>query len=282
MLKGAAHGRVGGMGAPLGLEWAGEIVEIGASVEGWRVGDKVMAASGGAFAEYAVGHMRRIYRVPDGLSTKQAATLPVALQTMHDAISTNGQLQSGQSVLIQGASSGVGLMGLQVAKYLGAGLVIGSSTNPGRRALLTEYGANLAVDTRAADWVAQVLEATSGKGVDLLIDHIAGPLMNENLKATRIGGRIVNVGRLGGNQAEMDFDLHALRRISYVGVTFRTRSAAEVEKINALTTRDLVPALTEGKLRLPVDSVYPLERFAEAFARMKRNEHFGKIVLVAG
>ena len=279
MLKGAPHGRVGGAGTPLGLEWAGEIVEVGGSVKDWRVGDKVMAANGGAFAEYAVGHMRRLYRVPEALSLKQAATLPVALQTMHDAISTNGQLKAGQSVLIQGASSGVGLMGLQVAKYLGAGLVIGSSTNSERRALLPEFGAALAIDTKDPSWIAQVLEATGGKGVDLLIDHVAGPLMNGNLKATRIGGRIVNVGRLGGNQGEMDFDLHALRRISYIGVTFRTRSAAEVEKINTLTTRDLIPALADGKLRLPIDNVYPLEDFAQAFARMKRNEHFGKIVL---
>ena len=120
MLKGAAHGRTGGVGQPLGLEWAGEVVETGAAVETWRVGDRVMAAGGGAFAEYAVSHARRIYPVPEGLSFEQAATLPVALQTMHDAIATHGELAAGQSVLIQGASSGVGLMGLQIAKVLGA------------------------------------------------------------------------------------------------------------------------------------------------------------------
>ncbi len=279
MLKGAAHGRTGGQGIPLGLEWAGEIVEAGAAVTRWKIGDRVMAAGGAAFAEYAVGHEWRLYAVPAGMSFQEAACFPVALQTMHDAIATNGQLQAGQSVLIQGASSGVGLLGLQVAKVLGAGLVIGSSTSPERRARLVEFGADLAIDTRAEDWVAQVMEATGGKGVDLVIDQVAGPLMNANLKATRIGGRIVNVGRLGGNNGEMDFDLHALRRITYIGVTFRTRSAAEVETINRLTTEALSPALQEGRLRLPIDSVLPLEGFAEAFARMKRNEHFGKIVL---
>jgi NADPH2:quinone reductase len=282
MLKGAGHGKVGGLGAPLGLEWAGEVFEVGEAVERWRVGDRVMAAGGGAFAEFAVGHARRIYPIPAGLSFEQAATLPVALQTMHDAISANGRLEPGQSVLIQGASSGVGLMGLQVAKVLGAGLVIGSSTSPERRARLAEFGADLAVDTRAPDWVAQVKGATGGKGVDLLIDHVAGPLMNPNMQATRIGGRIVNVGRLAGNQGEFDFDLHSLRRITYVGVTFRTRSAAEVERINELTTRALGPALAEGALRLPIDKVYPLEAAPAAFERMQRNEHFGKIVLAIG
>src|SRR5882672_10759885 len=127
MLCGAAHGRVGGMGTALGLEWAGEVVEVGESVKRWRVGDRVMAASGGAFADYAVGHAWRIYPVPNDLSFERASSLPVELQTMHDAIATNGMLEAGQSVLIQGASSGVGSMGLQIARYLRAGLVIGTS-----------------------------------------------------------------------------------------------------------------------------------------------------------
>ena len=279
MLKGASHGRVGGPGAPLGLEWAGEVVEVGAEVERWRVGDRVMAASGGAFAEYAVGHARRIYPIPGSLSFEQAATLPVALQTMHNAIATNGALEAGQSVLVQGASSGVGLLAMQVAKVLGAGLGVGSATSPERRARLGVFGADLAVDTGAPDWVEQVTAATDGKGVDLLIDQVAGSLMNANMKATRIGGRIVNVGRLGGMRGEFDFDLHALRRITYVGVTFRTRGAAEVERIVERTTEALWSALAEGRLSLPIDRIYPLASAPEAFERMKRNDHFGKIVL---
>jgi len=279
MLKGAGHGSVGGVGTPLGLEWAGEIAEVGAAVTAWRAGDRVMAAGGNAFAEYAVGHARRIYAVPDGLSFEQAAGLPVALQTMHDAIATHGMLQPGQSVLIQGASSGVGLMGLQAAKLFGAALVIGSSTSAERRAKLKGFGADIVVDTRAADWVAQVLDATGGKGVDLIIDMLAGPVMNANLKATRIGGRIVNVGRLAGLSGELDFNLHALRRITYVGVTFRTRNAAEIEDIVAKTALAFGPALAKGELRLPVDKVYRLDDASEAFAHMTRNAHFGKVVL---
>ncbi|BCW88690.1 Phthiocerol synthesis polyketide synthase type I PpsC [Alphaproteobacteria bacterium SO-S41] len=279
MLKGAAHGKVGGAGLSLGLEWAGEIVEVGANVERWKTGDRVMAAGGSGYSEYAVAHQRRVYAMPDRLSFTEAAGLPVALQTMHDAIVTNGKLQPGQSVLIQGASTGVGLMGLQIAKFLGAGLVIGSSTTAERRARLAEFGADLAIDTRDPSWVASVTEATGGKGVDLVIDQVAGPLMNANLHATRIGGRIVNVGRLGGNTGEFNFDLHALRRITYVGVTFRTRSAAEVEAVMAATSTALGTALADGKLNLPVDHTYPLGDFAAAFARMAANQHFGKIVL---
>lgn len=279
MLKGAAHGAVGGAGLPLGLEWAGEIAETGANVTAWKVGDRVMAAGGSAFADYAVGHAARIYPIPEGLAFTEAAGLPVALQTMHDAIATNGQFQPGQSVLIQGASSGVGLMGLQIARALGASRVIGSSTSSERRARLADFGADLAVDTRDEGWVGHVLDATGGKGVDLVIDQLAGPYVNANFRATRIGGRIVNVGRLAGLSGEVDFDLHALRRITWVGVTFRTRTAAEVERINALTTAALMPHLASGALRLPIDSALPLAGFAEAFAHMAANRHFGKIVL---
>ncbi|MDP3675320.1 MAG: zinc-binding dehydrogenase [Novosphingobium sp.] len=279
MLTGHAHGSMGGAGIPLGLEWAGDVIEVGPGVDVWQVGDRVMSPSGGAFAERAVGPAGQLYRIPDGLSYSEAVGLPVALQTMHDAIATNGHLQPGQSVLIQGASSGVGLMALQIAKFLGAGLVIGSSTSPERRARLTEFGADLAIDTRDESWVDEVLAATQGNGVDLVVDQIAGSLVNLNMRATRILGRIVNVGRLGGMTGEFDFDLHALRRLTYVGVTFRTRSAEEVERINQRVTQDLWPALSEGKLRLPVDSVYPFEAFRGALERMRRNEHLGKIVL---
>lgn len=280
MLKGAAHGRVGGAGTPLGLEWAGEVVETGTAVTRWKVGDRVMASGGSAYADYAVGHQHRIYAMPQSLSFEEAATMPVALQTMHDAIVTNGKLEPGQTVLIQGASSAVGLMALQVAKLLNAGFVVGSSTSAERRARLHEFGADLSIDTRADDWVTKVLDATGGKGVDLVIDQVAGPLANDNMRATRIGGRIVNVGRLGGLRGEFDFNLHALRRINYIGVTFRTRNGAEVQEIVELTTRALWQPLAEGRLKMPIDKVYPLTEFAAAFERMARNEHFGKLVLV--
>ena len=279
MLKGTYVGGVGGAGFPLGLEWAGEVTELGAAVEDWRVGDRVMGAGLAAFAEYTIGYARRMYAVPEGMSFEQAATLPVALQTMHDAISTNGMLIAGQTVLIQGASSAMGLMGMQVAKLLGAGRVIGTSTSPERRAKLAEFGADVVVDTSAPDWVAQVHSATGGNGADLLIDLVAGPFVNGGLQATRIGGRMVNVGRMAGEQGEFDFNLHSLRRITYVGVTFRTRTPEEVEEVVARTTRALGPALAKGAVRLPIDKVYRFEEVAEAFERMARNQHFGKIVL---
>ncbi len=279
MLTGAAHGAAGGMGLPLGLEWAGEVVQVGAGVDKIRTGDRVMAAGPGAFAEYAVTHSEWVYQIPDELSYEQAAALPVALQTMHDAISTNGSLVAGQSVLITGASSAVGIMGMQVAKVLGAGIVIGTSSAPEKRARLPEFGADLAVDTGAPDWTKQVLRATRGKGVDLAIDLLAGPLVNDTLQAIRIGGRMVNVGRMAGNSGVFDFDQHSMRRITYVGVTFRTRTPAEITDVVTRASRELMPALRSGALTMPIDHVCRFDRAADAFERMERNRHFGKIVL---
>lgn len=279
MLRGAAHGAVGGMESPLGLEWAGEIAGLGSDVTGWKVGDRVMGAGGGGFADYTLGHQALIHPIPPALDFADAATLPVAIQTMHDAIATNGALQRGQSVLILGASSGVGLMGLRFARALGAGLVIGSSTSPEKRARLPEFGADLTVDTGAEGWVDEILAATEGKGVDVVIDQLAGPLFNDTMRATRIGGRIVNVGRMAGDAAEVDFDLHSMRRITYVGVTFRTRSGREVVELVQRARADLGPAIADGRLALPVDAQFSLSDAPAAFEKMAANRHFGKIIL---
>lgn len=280
MARGHVHGAAGGHGAVLGLEWAGEVAAVGDAIRGLAVGDRVMGSGGGAWAEYAVADYGRVTPIPDpAMSFEAAAGLPVALQTMHDALVTNGGLKAGQSVLIQGASSGVGLMGLQIAKLLGAGLVIGSSTNLARRARLKDFGADLVIDTGDAAWVDQVLDATGGHGVDLVVDQVSGPLLNATMRATRITGRIVNVGRLGGMRADFDFDLHALRRIHYIGVTFRTRSKAEVRAVNGRMREDLADALAGGLLDLPVDQVFPFENLPLALERMRANNHFGKLVL---
>ncbi len=280
MARGHVHGGAGGLGNVLGVEWAGEVTALGDGVTGYEIGQRVMGSGSGAFAEFTVADAGRINPIPDGnLDFETAAGLPVALQTMHDAVVTNGALKAGQAVLIQGASSGVGLMGLKIAKEMGAGLVIGSSTNPERRARLAEFGADLAIDSLDKTWVKQVLEATGGQGVDLIVDQVSGPTMNDNLAATRITGRIVNVGRLGGDKAEFNFDLHAQRRITYVGVTFRTRSRAEVREINRRMIADLGPALAAGRMTLPIDKAFAFEDLAGALAHMRANLHLGKIIL---
>jgi len=277
---GHQHGPMGGPGTIPGLEWAGEVAEVGTEVEGVRPGDRVMCSGAGGYAEYAVTDYGRVSPMPADMSFETATTLPLALQTMHDAIITNGRLQPGESILIQGASSGVGLMGLQIARWRGAAVVIGTSTNAERRARLAEFGATFALDTKDPDWPEQVRRATADRGVDVIIDQVSAPVANGNMKAAAVLGRIVNVGRLGGAKGEFDFDLHALKRISYIGVTFRTRSIEEVREINRKMRADLWDAVTAGSLRIPIDRSYPLNEVTSALARMRANQHFGKILLI--
>lgn len=263
----------------VGVEWAGEVSAVGAGVTAWKAGDRVMCSGAGAFAEYAVTDAGRACPIPATLSDEEAAVLPMALQTMHDALVTNGQLAPGRTVLIHGASSGVGLMGLQIAKLLGAGLVLGTSTHAGRRALLQQFGADASIDSGDPEWPRRVQEATGGQGVQLTIDQVSGTQFNQVMAAAALRGRIVNVGRLGGNVAEFDFNLHALKRLQYVGVTFRTRSVDEVRALNARMLADLAGPIAERRLRLPIDHRFPLASAAQALARMSANQHFGKIVL---
>lgn len=278
--SGMAHGAIGGAGTIVGQEFSGEVVSVGSEAKGVKEGDRVMCHGTASWADYAIADWGRTAPIPDAnMSFEQAATLPVALYTMHNAIVTNAKIQSGETILIQGASSGVGLMGLQIARLKGAKTVIGSSTNAVRRGKLKDYGADTAVDSKSSDWVEAVLAATDNKGVDIIIDQLSGYVANDNLKATAIMGRIINVGRLGGFNGNFDFDLHAARRIQYIGVTFRTRSIEEIRAITKGVREDLGKDIEAGNLSLPIDQSFLLDDVTDALAKMKANEHFGKITL---
>ncbi|AMN43805.1 quinone oxidoreductase family protein [Rhodoplanes sp. Z2-YC6860] len=271
---GAATGR------PVGSEFSGEVVEVGGEVHDFKVGDRVMCHSPGSHAEYAVSDYGRAMKVPDSMGFEQAATLPIGLNTLHNALVTAGRMKAGEAVMVQGASSGVGLIGLQIAKLMGAKLVVGTSTNEARRARLKEFGADLAVDTRDPKWPQQVLEATGGKGVNLTVDMLSGPTVSQTMEATALLGRIVNIGRLAGMKAEFDFDLHARKRIDYIGVTFRTRTVEEVRDILIKMRSDLWDDVKAGRIRVPIDKTYPLSEARAGHEHMRANQHFGKILLI--
>jgi NADPH2:quinone reductase len=280
--QGHNYGHVGGDAKVMGAEFTGEVVEVGSDAEGINVGNRVMCQGAAGWAEYALANWRRALPVPSAdVSYEQAASLGGALRVMHDAIVTKGHFVAGQTILVQGASSGQGLMGMQVARAKGAKLVIGTSTNPERRAQLAVFGADMALDSRDESWVDQVLEATDGAGVDVTIDMVSGYVANQNMAATKINGRIINIGRLGGETGEFDFNLHALRRIHYIGVTGRTRTAEESDEVTRLirADADLWDAVVAGKFVIPIDKVFALEDARAALDRMAANAHFGKIVL---
>ncbi len=226
------------------------------------------------------GGSGRTYKLSNAkLSEHQATCFPYAVQTMHDAIVTIGQLRPGDSVLIQGASSAVGLLGMQIAKLKGAYLVFGTSGTESRRNRLREFGCDVALDSKDPSWPEQVKSATNGKGVNLIIDQVSAGVAKGNMEAAAVLGRIVNVGRLGGMEGDFDFDLHAVKRITYVGVTFRTRSIEEYRAIVRAARADLWAGVETGTLQMPIDRVFPLERAPSAFTHMSAIAHMGKIVL---
>ena len=277
----AGHGLTKpGAAKPAGVEGAGEIARLGAGVTGLAPGERVMGRCGGAFAEYALTDYGRAIKIPESMTFETAACLPVGLSTMHDAIVTNGRLQAGESVLIQGASTGVGLLGLQIAKLKGAGVVIGTSTNEDKRRRLKEFGADLAVSTKDPDWPKQVLDATGGKGLNLTVDMLSGPTVSQTMACTALLGRIVNIGRLAGMKAEFDFDAHARQRIDYIGVTFRTRTIEEVREILIRMRTDLWDDVKAGRIKVPIDKTYPLAEAKAGHEHMRTNQHFGKILLI--
>lgn len=265
-----------------GLESAGVVVAAGAEVTRFGIGDRVMAQCSGGCADYVCIDERIAMAVPEALDWPAAAATPIAFVTEHDAICTNGELQAGQSVLIQAAGSAVGLAAVQVARFAGAGTVFGTVAGRAQAEMATSLGVDVAIDHRTQDFEAIVNGATDGRGVDLIVDHVGGPALGGNLRALAVRGRLVSVGRLGPTTGELDLDLLALKRLRLIGVTFRTRTIEEYEQCVRRAGTDLLPALAGGRLRPVIDSVFPLADALRAQERMAANQHLGKIVISVG
>jgi NADPH2:quinone reductase len=185
-------------------------------------------------------------------------------------------------VLVNAASSGVGVAALQLARLLGAGRLIASSTRTSKLEALSAAGIafDVGLVAGAADFAERCLEATDGLGVDVVIDSVGGPAWAESLAAAALGGRIVSVGRLGGLTAEVNLDEVARKRVSLVGVTFRTRSADQAAAVTRGAAADILPALSDGRLKVLVDRTFPLREAAAAEEYLHADQHVGKVVLL--
>lgn len=262
-----------------GLEAAGEVAALGDGVTAFRIGDRVMAMCFGGYAEYTTVDHRAAVRVPERLSWEEAASLPVAYMTEHDALITNARLQIGESVLINAASSGVGVAAIQLAKLFSAKPIIGTSGSSEKLQALAPLGLDLGINYRAENFADAVLKATNGNGVDIVLDHVGGAQLQDNLRCMALKGRLVSVGRLGGNVGELNMDFLALRRLQLIGVTFRTRTMEERAEIARRFTTEVLPALADGRLRPVIDRVFPLQDAPAAQEYLASNAQIGKIVL---
>lgn len=261
-----------------GSEVAGEVAAVGAGVTGLAEGARVMGGTRGAFAEYALVDRRRLMPVPEALDWAEAAALPVGLETEHDALVQAG-FTAGQSVVVLGATSSVGLVGVQLAKALGATPVVATTTSARKAAALAGAGADLVVNTADDDLAEAVTAATGGTGADIVLDHVGGQAFAAAFLATRIGGTIVNIGRLAGPESTVDLNDLAFRRLRVIGTTFSVRTQDERAAVTAALVPDVLPALSAGRIRPVIDRVVPFTDATAAADHMRSNQAVGKIVL---
>ena len=262
-------------GAPqtLGLEVAGEVV---AASGRWREGDRVCALlGGGGYAQYACVDARHALPMPAGLDFVAAAALPETVFTVYANVFEHGALKAGETLLVHGATSGIGVTAIQLGKAAGA-RVIATARGAGKAAKARELGADIAIDTTQDDFGAV---AKAAGGVDVSLDMVGGPYFAATLDALRTGGRIVYIAALGGGTLEVPVRQIMMKRALITGSTLRPRNADEKARLAAEVEHVVWPWIAAGKVRAIVDRTFPLAEAAAAHACLEGGEHVGKIVL---
>lgn len=262
-------------GAPetMGLEVAGEVVE---GAGRWKAGDRVCALlGGGGYAEYAVCDARHALPVPDGLDFIQAAGVPETVFTVYANVFEHGALQAGQTLLVHGATSGIGVTAVQMAKAAGV-KVIATGRGADRKAAALALGADVAVDATTEDF-AQVAKAEGG--VDVVLEMVAGDYLKKDIDALKTGGRIVFIANLAGPEAAFPV-FHLMRKQAVItGSLLRSRSADEKARLAAEVERVAWPWIAQGKVRPPIARTFPLAEAGAAQAYLEGGGHVGKVVL---
>jgi putative PIG3 family NAD(P)H quinone oxidoreductase len=265
-----------------GLEFAGEVDEIGAEVRMWNRGQRVFGiTAGGAQAEYVVVPENHLAEIPANLDWAEAGAVPEVFITAHDALFTRANLHPGETILVHAAGSGVGTAAIQLARAAGA-IAFGTSRTADKLERAREFGLNESVVVREdlRVLVDAVEGWTSGRGVNVIIDLVGARYLEANLKALAVKGRLVLVSTSAGAQSMLDFSSVMSKRLTIVGTMLRGRSNEEKATATRLFAEQVVPLLAKGKIKPVVDRVYKLEEIREAHARMESNESFGKIVLL--
>ena len=262
-----------------GLEVAGEIVAAGDGTIRFRQGEQVCALiSGGGYAEYCVVHESNALPVPTGLSLVEAAALPETFFTVWTNLFQRGKLKSGETVLIHGGTSGIGTTAIMLARAFGA-IVLTTAGSEEKCRACTTLGADFAINYRTQDFVEEVRKFTDGKGVDVILDIVAGDYVARNYKAAALNGRIIQVGIQNGPARELNLMPMLAKRLTHTGSTLRSRSVAEKAQIAQELEQQVWPLLHQGKIKPQIFKTFSLEKAAEAHALMESSAHIGKIVL---
>lgn len=272
-------------GAPAdipGLEFAGEVEQLGEEARAWRVGARVFGiTAGGAQAEYVVVPESHLAEIPERLSFEEAAAVPEVFITAHDALFTQGQLRTGERVLIHAVGSGVGTAAAQLARAAGAGSVYGTARTAEKVERAREFGMDEGVvvsnDPRA--FAEAVRTWTKGEGVNVVLDLVGASYLDANVEALAARGRMLLVGTLGGVSAPLDFRRVMAKRLRIIGTVLRARSHEEKAAAVRRFAAEVVPLFTRGLVRPVIDHTFNLQDVDGAYARLESNETFGKVVL---
>jgi putative PIG3 family NAD(P)H quinone oxidoreductase len=264
----------------LGLEVAGRVVEVASDVTAWQVGDEVCALThGGGYAEFCAAHASHCLPIPKGLSLLQAAALPENFFTVWTNVFDRGRLKSGETFLVHGGSSGIGLTAIQLAKAFGA-TVFTTVGNAQKAAACIAYGANMAVNYKEQDFEQEIQKAIGKQGVDVILDMVAGPYIAKNIRLLGLEGRLVQIATLEGSK-DPTFDLLPImmKRLTVTGSTLRPRSVADKAAITAALCEKVWPLLEAGKVKPIIHTTFPMADVAKAHSLMESSQHIGKIML---
>ena len=265
-----------------GLEIAGEIIAGDAEAmqqAGFAIGDQVCAlVAGGGYAELCVAPVAQCLPVPTGLSLIEAASLPETFYTVWSNVDDRARLQPGETLLVQGGSSGIGVTAIQMAKARGSRVIVTAGSDEKCQACLA-LGADHAINYKTQDFVEQVLAITDGKGVDVVLDMVAGDYVAREVKCLAEDGRIVIIAVQGGTKAEFNAGLVLTRRLSIMGSTLRKQPVAFKAAIAQQLRQQVWPLIEAGSIKPVIHSVFPATEAAQAHTLMESNQHIGKIVL---
>lgn len=263
----------------MGLEIAGEVIAMGPEVQGFAIGDRVMGiVGGGGYAELARIDYRMAMRVPDGLDDVHAGAVPEVFVTAWEALGHLGRLAAGESVLIHAAAGGVGSAAVQLAHAVGAKVL--ATADGSKRDALLRFGADVAIDYKTEDFEAVVQQATDGRGVDVIVDFVGAPYLARNIRSLDYGGRLVQIGILGGIEgAEIPLDRLLYRHLQILGTVMKSRPPAVKHAMTRRFAERWLPEFSNRKLVPVIDSTFPLAQAADAHRRMESNQNVGKIIL---
>lgn len=265
----------------LGLECAGTVRALGPEVTGWSVGDEVCALlAGGGYAEQVAVPAGHLLPRPDGVSLVEAAALPETVCTVWSNVFMLAGLQPGETLLVHGGGSGIGTTAIQLAKAVGAKVVV-TAGSAEKLAACIALGADVAVNYKEADFVEGVREATSGRGADVILDIVGAAYLPRNVEALATEGRLVVIGLQGGRRGELDLGALMAKRAAVLATSLRARSSGEKATIVASVREHVWPLVADGTLRPVVDRVLPMAQAGKAHRAMEASEHTGKVLLTA-